>query len=319
MLSIQSECSASENGEITLSYARLARFVAALSGQESSLEITGVNAVLRCGRDTLKMQGLPLSDLPKWPAPDGGVKALQIPAPLLNEYFTKSLWHAATEDGTRPALRSVMLVSRNGKLHIQATMGHRIIICETEIDFAGGELFVVPRDSASVIPSLATSGDVEIQLSSQFLTAKTDSVTFSAKLLELGVPDFMRAIPREEDLKLKIVCNREDFIAKLKTAATVNNSLDVPSVGIECDGKQISIRMIRDDAQTKSREAEACSEFDANEGSNEISFAVNPDYVTDALKCFDEPEVTLLFKDSISPFVIRNENITTSINPQRLS
>jgi len=318
-MSVQTECETGDTGSITLNFARLKTFVSCCGEPECLLSTDGNNAVVKIGRSVMKIQGLPLEDMPKWPEPNGEAQKLNIPAPLFNECVSKSLVQTGTVSqigGQHAYLSSVMLVGHDGMLNIQASNKRRLIICETPVPFFGDEQFIIPKDSASAMTGIAESGELEILASTNVLTIKSESVTFSTKLIEQISPSFRQVFPPEDKLKMKIVAKREEFISEITKAASVN-TIDVPSVLIECDGKQISIDATGQDAAGKAQVANVRTELDALEGSDVISFACNPQYLIDALKSFDEEEITIRFRDAVSAFVIRNDNTICSISPQR--
>lgn len=316
-MAVRAECETESTGSITLSYAKLKEFVASRTEAECSIVVDGVNAAVRIGRSVMKIQGLPIEDMPKWPEPTGESQKFAIPAALFNEYVSKSLLHSSVaESGPLGYLASVMMVGHGGFLNIQAANGHRLIVCETQIPFLGDEQYIAPRDSAPAMMSIAESGELEITASPNVLTIKSENVIFSTKLIEQISRNFRQVFPPSDKLQTKIVVKREDLMSEIKSASSVN-TIDVPTVLFECDGKKITIEATGQDAAGKAQVANVKTELDALEGSDAISFACNPSYLIDALKCFDEEEVTIRFRDAVSAFVVRNDNIIASISPQR--
>lgn len=303
----------SKEGEISLPCARLSSLLATRSDPETSIAADGTTAVIRCGQSITKMAGLDPAEYPKeFAGIDSSKPSFTIPAALLADCVAKSIVQASTdESGPKARLCSVFFVSREGQLNIQATNGQRLIIFYTPIPYDSPDQTIIPRESAARLADLATVGDVECFISDNILTAKTDNSEFSTKLLEGTMPDFEQAFPKPEDMAIELTTNREQFLSEIVSAASQADELP-RSAEIRCEKGKIKIS-----ARTRD---ETFSETSLPaELKGEIAFGVNPEYLTDALKAFEDESVALAFKDAITPFTIRNESRVSVVYPQRLN
>lgn len=303
-------CRVIKPGSVCINYAPLFAYLSTRSEPDCEISVDDKNvSTIKLGRSVNKMPGLPIGDRPPWVEPVNP-KSLTIPAALFNECLTKSLVQAATED-TRGYLVSVMFVSRNGMLNIQATNGQRMIIHYTDIPYAKNEQCIIPSDSISSLSTLATMGDVELKIGDNILTASVENCQYSTKLIEANVQDFEKTFPPQDKLGIKIIVEREKLLAEIVNAET-QVSEERRSIAIVCDGSEITIQAQGQDI------GNVTNPCDVKPRSHAISFAVNPQFMRDALNAFDEDEVTIHFLDEITPFLIRNESKVSVVYPQRL-
>ncbi len=309
-LEIALPCKVKEQGSITLNCKWLAEVLAIQSGAaEFELSTTDMKATIKIGRHTGSRQGLPIDEMHPYSTEKGEHK-LTIPSTLLKECLTKCAIQAGGE-GERAFMNSVWFVSRDGLLNIQATDGKREIIFYTPVPFdAKDSQFVIPKESLAVLSGIAESGDVEIELSDSILTAATDGSRFSTKLLEAPKLDFLRPIPPDEKLITKFSANREEMITAIKTATQYMDE-SVPQMSVRCNDGELTIG-----ASGKEQGERAGDSVLTAEG-GKIQFHCNPANLLDSLNAFADETVTLHFADAISPFVIKNDLITSVVYPMR--
>lgn len=265
---------------------------------------------IKCGRSKNVMPGLPIEEMPPFPSIIGKPLSLAIPAALLNECLLKSLVQCAVED-TRGYLKSVMFVARKGLLNIQATNGQRLIIFYTPIEFKTDSVFIIPRESIASLANLETSGEIAIELGDNIISASAENCQFSTKLIEANVQNFENVFPPKDKISISVTAKREELLNEIESAET-QTSDESRNISLDCNGPKITIKSVgRDIGNVESI-------MDAKDGSGKIAFSVNPLFLKDALKAFDDEEITLQFMDAITPFVIRNDSRVSVVYPMRL-
>lgn len=298
-------CKTKKAGSITLPCGFLADLLSQRTDAECEISTEGNEATIRLGKHVGKRPGLPIEEMMPKHEVAGKLHKFTIPAKLLNEALTKCIVQAANVTGEKAYLNSVWLVSRDGLLNIQATDGRRLVIFYTPVPFdCGKSQFLIPRESVSALANMASDSDVEIECGDNLLTASCESVTYSTLLLEGKVMDFEKVFPPKEKQALQVTCNRELLLSEVATAATYADAAEA-RISIASDGKQLTIN-----AKTLDKATGDCS-LDC-EGDS-ISFACNPDYLTDALKSIPDESVTLRFESDTKPCVIRNESVTSIV------
>lgn len=323
-LSVTIACKVTRQGSTTIPCTKLHDSLSKVRGLECVIETTPTHeTTIRVGNAVKKILGLGPDEMPQQISMNGGISVI-IPAATLNSMLGKSLVHASV-DKSQPLMQSVTALSRRGKLNFQATNYKRAVICDTGIDFETplNMFYIIPRDSVPMLLSLATDGDVELTLSEDSLTAKTESCTFATKLIEGRMPEYETGFPKERPLK--IIANREELIGIVEYAE-VETSEVASHVLLSCDGSKITVR-----GQGKITDDKKDSFMEMNEdeivvmkdkdgrASDSISLKLNPQYLREALKCMAEDEVTLQLVDERTPVVIEEPGVRCAVCPIRLA
>lgn len=303
-------CKSKDVGSITLSCAYLADLLATRSEPECTIETKDkpLSAVIRIGRHTGTRPGLPIKEMPAWPESSTDGDKFTIPATLWNDSLTKCLVQANNATGERAMLNSVVLVSREGLLNIQATNGQRLIICYTPIPFDSKGQYYIPRESVPSLCSLATEGDIEVSMSEGVLTASSDAAKVSTKLIDTSWPDFEKVFPKERTQS--IVCNREKLLMEIRSASSYIQE-QPPKISLTFDGKELTVT----GSDSKQQNGEGAGALDAI--GDAVTMYLNPLYLTDALRAFDEEQVKIEFNPEPMCIVIKNDTVTTSIGLQK--
>jgi len=325
-LSIVLPCKVKEPGSTTIPATKLHDSLSKMRAPECSIEhiaipktlptgekITEHQITVRSGGAVTKLLGLGMEDMPQ-PIKTIGGQSVTIPAAKFASLLTKSLAHASS-DKSRAILNSVFLVSRTGKLFIQSTDGRRAILCDSGIDFASDGAFIVPKESVPTMVALSTDGDVTLLMSPESLTIKTGDREFSTKLIEGNPPNFDNAIPK--DRPLNITMNRAELTAIVEYAE-IQTSEQSSAVKLVCDGKT----MTATGASGKSGAEEFMNlnedSAPVKKGSDNIEFAMNPQFLRDAMKALSEDEVTLEMANEMSAVVIQEDGIMVVLMPMRI-
>lgn len=299
-----------ESGSITLSCDYLSRLVATRSEPECTIETKDkpLSASIRIGKHQGTRPGLPIEEMQPWPETTSNGDRFTIPATLWNTSLAKCLVQANNATGERAVLNSVVLVSREGQLCIQATNGQRLIICYTPVPFESKAQYFIPRDSIASLCNLATEGDIEVSMTEGVLTASTDSAKVSTKLIDTTFPDFEKVFPAKRSQS--VTCNRELLLMEIRSASSYIQE-QPPKIMLKCDGKEITVT----GSDSKQQNGEGAGALDAT--GDEVTMYLNPLYLTDALKAFDEDTISIEFNPDPLCIVIKNDSVTTSIGLQK--
>ncbi|MBL8759475.1 MAG: hypothetical protein JNK35_13730 [Phycisphaerae bacterium] len=128
--------------------------------------------------------------------------------------------------------------------------------------------------------------------------ARTRAV-LSSTLVEGAFPPYEDVIPKDQDKK--ITAAREELIAAVREAAILTNE-ESRGVRMSFNGKKKQLRLTSRAPEMGESEIDVgLSAYDGDDV--EISF--NPQYLADALKSIDEPEVVIELKASNKPGLVR--------------
>lgn len=316
-LSITIPCKVKEQGSTTMSCARLYSWLSEVGSPECSID-TNANheSTIRAGTAVQKILGMDMKDMP----PDvsaGDGEGIKIDAATFNSFMAKSLIHAE-EKKENAIFCSVQLLARNGVLNIQGSNGQRAIMCATSLGFEEPGQFIVDRDSVPSMMSIATEGELEILIGENALSVKSDTCSFSTKLIEGLVPNYEQAFP--EKMPLSITVNRKEMERVVKIAE-IGTSEQASHIILRCDGSKLTV--------TGSAEVIVKKEEDGffqisedylkvKKGSAVVNMKCKPNYLRDALKCMVLDEVKIEFDENPRIVVIQEPGVSVMICLMRL-
>ena len=194
----------SKTGVTTMSARALLDFVASCpEGAQVEIEHPRADArvVVRAGRARATLPALSADDFPAFTVP-GNAVSFEIEGAAYSAGLA-SVAHAQSSEETRYYLNGIFVHRRKEReLVCVATDGHRI--ARTIVPMAED----LPEDLPGVIVPSAAIGELiglagkvdtlQIEVSDQFLRARTESVTFTTKLVDGTYPDYERVLPPDD-------------------------------------------------------------------------------------------------------------------------
>lgn len=307
-----------EHGSTTIICGKLHDSVSKMRAPECVIESNDKQEVtVRAGTAVTKLLGLQPEEMDMHLLKINNGEGLNIPAQVFNSAVGKSISFAPTPTGKDKhdaVFQSVILLSRNKVLNAQAGNRQHIIICATEIPFEEPVAFIIPRESAATMIALAEDGELELLISENLMSVKSEGKQFTTKLIESNIPDFEKAFPVERPNK--ITCSRSELLS-IVDYAEVQTSEIASFVHLVCDGKTITAK------GAKVASASDGEFFDANEdsakvknGSATCDVKLNPQYLRDAIKAIEGDEVTLEFSENEKyPVVMQEKAVRSLIAP----
>ncbi|MGD9689998.1 MAG: DNA polymerase III subunit beta [Phycisphaerales bacterium] len=233
---------------------------------------------------------------------------------------------ATARETSRYAINGVLLKREGKKLEMVATDGRRLALCRStlkgEAGAGGGKAgdgatsCIVPSKALNMFTRVASNPEETVRVvvtENRVFFAFEEAVeekgktpraraVLSSALVEGAFPPYEEVIPRDQDKK--ITAAREELIAAVREASILTNE--------ESRGVRMSFSAKKKELRLTSRapemgESEIDVTLSAYEGDDlEISF--NPQFLADALKMVDEPEVMIELKAANKPGVMRAGN-----------
>jgi DNA polymerase-3 subunit beta len=208
-----------------------------------------------------------------------------------------------------------MLLETGGRyLRTVATDGHRLALCQAELDTSLEEQqVIVPRKGVLELQRLMNGeGAVNIELGPNHIRIQLDGIRFTSKLIDGRFPEYERVIPKESANEL--TADRASFRAALQRTAILSNE------------KYRGIRLIIRDSGVvmqahNPEQEEAEEELEVSYSGEDIEIGFNVNYLLDALGAVDGDEVTLSVLDGNSSCLIRrpgNDDGKFVVMPMRL-
>jgi len=303
-----------DGGEITVPGRKLLDICRALpDGAEISVALGGDKLAVRSGRSKFSLTTLPAAEFPTVEDISGS-EAVVVPQRTLVRLLEKTHFSMAQQD-VRYYLNGLLVETGGKHLRAVATDGHRLALCEVELDSGdtSERQVIVPRKGVLELQRLLSGeGDVELELGSNHIRVQLEGIRFTSKLIDGRFPEYERVIPEQAENEL--AADREQFKAALQRTAILSNE------------KYRGIRLIiRDNGvvlQAHNPEQEEAEEaFEVSYKGDDIEIGFNVNYLLDALGAIESEQVTLSIVDGNSSCLLREpgkEDCKYVVMPMRL-
>ena len=188
------EVAVESGGEITVSGRKLLDICRALpDGSEVDMSLSGEKLIVRSGRSKFSLATLPAADFPTVEDIKAG-QTIRVSQETLGRLIEKTHFSMAQQD-VRYYLNGMLLETGGKHLRAVATDGHRLALCEAEID--GGSLdeqqVIVPRKGVLELQRLMDGeGDLNIELGANHVRIQLQDIRFTSKLIDGRFPEYDR-------------------------------------------------------------------------------------------------------------------------------
>ena len=285
-------------GEITVSGRKLLDICRALpEGAEVAVSVSGEKLHVRSGRSKFALATLPAAEFPSVE----DIKASQtitVGQDVLGRLIEKTHFSMAQQD-VRYYLNGMLLETGGQHIRSVATDGHRLALCQAELEGAklDEQQVIVPRKGVLELQRLLTGeGSVDVVLGANHVRIQLDGIRFTSKLIDGRFPEYDRVIPKDSSNELR--ADRGVLRGGLQRTAILSNE------------KYRGIRLIiRDNAVVlqahNPEQEEAEEELEVAYSGDDIEIGFNVNYLLDAIGAVDSDDVALSVVDSNSSCLIR--------------
>ena len=308
------ELDVESDGEVTVPGRKLLDICKALpEGATVSLAHSGEKVTVRSGRSRFTLTTLPAAEFPTVEDINAD-KGIDVPQSTLARLLEKTHFAMAQQD-VRYYLNGLLIETGKKHLRAVATDGHRLALCQVELD--DGKLpekqVIVPRKGVLELQRLMSGeGDLSLALGSNHIRIQLDGIRFTSKLIDGRFPEYDRVIPKDPGNELK--GDRVLMRGAMQRTAILSNE------------KYRGIRLVIKDGglmlqahNPEQEEAEEEVEVAYTGDDMEIGFNVN--YLLDALGVIETEEVSMAFVDANSSCLLRepgNDDCKYVVMPMRL-
>lgn len=304
-----------EAGEITLPARKFMDICKSLpEGAELNIAVENQHAIIRSGKSRFTLATLPSNDFPATEKVTGA-REYTVAQTVLKRLIDQTHFCMANQD-VRYYLNGLLLELRQNALRTVATDGHRLALCEADLDLVPGDInqIIVPRKGVLELSRLLSDSDdsCKIELNSNFIRINLGDIVFTSKLIDGRFPDYDRVIPKGGDKVVK--ADRDTLRQGLLRASILSNE------------KYRGIRMhfanniLRATVNNPEQE-EAQEELDVEYTGDEIEIGFNVTYLVDALNAIKQDQVEIILIDANSSCLIHGAGDTSSryvVMPMRL-
>jgi DNA polymerase III subunit beta len=311
-------------GEALIPADKLRQIVSAEDGDPTlTLEVENEVCHIRGADAHFKVFGYPPADFP--PIPDFGSLAtgtsdhpkakamITHAAGSLAQLVARTLFATAREN-SRYAINGVLLKRDGKRLEMVATDGRRLALARAAL--SGGEkdakpvTCIIPTKALNMLQKLIHEHEEPVQIAvtdNQILfsfgtAASPGRAVLVSNLVEGAFPPYEDVIPKDQDKK--VTFDRDAVSSAVRRAALLTNE---ESRGVRLafhgKGKQLELSS----RAPEMGEANVKVDLSGYEG-DDIEIGFNPQFIVDALKVMNEPEVIMELKAPGKPGLIKSGN-----------
>lgn len=259
-------------------------------------KIDGNNLIVKNGRSRFKIPIMEENDL-SISYPKGSTK-LNLSREILNGMETIS--HAIDKNTTNFVMSGCLLEVKTNAIALIGTDGKRLAGVKYKHESDKEMQIVIPRGSMGSMSKIF-NGDVDCYLDDVHMTIEAPNITYTTKLINGKYPDWKRIFPKSIEKQVSI--NRDDLLSLAKQALVISNETTVT-----IDNGELTFTSKDENGESM----QAGVDFDASVSG--IVFSVNLKYLVDCLNSCSQ-DITLLFNDTNTPFVIKDEVLSEVIMP----
>lgn len=292
------EVTVQQAGDVTVPGRKLLDIFRALP-EKASVSVTteGDRATLRAGRSRFTLSSLPASEFPVVEEINAQ-QHLVVPRSTLRQLIDRTHFSMAQQD-VRYYLNGMLLETEGKTLRAVATDGHRLALCETELDAPApsAQQVIVPRKGVLELQRLlAGEGSLELTIGTNHVRANIGDVRVTSKLIDGRFPEYSRVLPANPS---KIVeADRELLRQSFQRTAILSNE--------KYRGIRLSLRsgMLTIQAHNPEQE-EAEDQLEVSYEGEEIEIGFNVTYLLDALAALEGDKVEIGLTDPNSSCLVR--------------
>jgi len=301
-------------GEVTVPGRKLLDICRALpDGAQVSISLGGDKLSVRSGRSKFSLTTLPASEFPTVEDISAS-QSIEVEQAVLSRLLEKTHFAMAQQD-VRYYLNGLLLETGKKHLRAVATDGHRLALCQAELDGKSlpEQQVIVPRKGVLELQRLLSGdGKVALELGANHVRINLDGNRLTSKLIDGRFPEYERVIPK--DAEHEVTADREALRGALQRTAILSNE--------KYRGIRLTLRtgIVVIQAHNPEQE-EAEEELEVEYEGDEIEIGFNVNYLLDALGAIETDNIRISVIDGNSSCLLRepdNGDAKYVVMPMRL-
>lgn len=298
-------CEVSSPGEFAVAGLRLLNAAKSCLGEEITLEVKDKSLHFKSGKSVMRMSGLDCAELPA----AFTCEAIASCSVSGSDFFQalSEVSGFASVDAKRYNLLGVYFEGGE-TLNLVATEGHILAARQLSVPCKGASA-IVPNGAVALMKTIR--GEVRLTFDEKNFLAETDEIKIVGRQIEGKFPQWRNVIPARKEQEISATVNRDEMLAALPFVSFVEGGLKGPRVNMLIGRSEITFSAKRDEqdgsvsipATVKGRGFEIC--FDVA-------------YLRIALMANNQPEITFLFRDNMSPLLIEQGENKTVVQAMRV-
>ena len=318
VLPLQDETNDKNDSVFTVSARKLFDICKSLSTEQKiNITLNQEKLIIKQNKSKFSIQTLPAKDFPLIELQKEEKLNLKLESTQFKELVDTVAFSMAIQD-VRYYLNGLYLEVKSDSIVAVTTDGHRLSINKIDLQQENLEKtvsLIIPRKAIIELQKglqSANSGLINISVTGNFLTVKSEDKVMVSKLIEGNYPDFTKVVPESSELNLNF--QREELLEKL-TRVSILTSDKYRGIRLTLSEKLVSLKTIN------SEQEEATEEIICEEAQGNFDIGFNVSYLIEVLNTLDTDTITLSLTDSQSSAMIttrKNKNYKYVVMPMRL-
>ncbi len=286
-------------GEALVPADKLSQIVRESVDATLDLQVDGDVTHIRNQDSHFQVFGQPPGDFPPLPEFKGDPD-FEIPCADMHTLITETVFATAREN-SRYAINGVLIERESNKLVMVATDGRRLALAKGTCKAAkkDNRAVIVPTKALQIVQKLVEDSDqaLRVRMIDNQVLFETDQAMLASNLVEGSFPPYKDVIPKD--------CDRSASLDTVVLASAVRRAqllTNEESKGVRFAFEPTGLKLTS--RAPEMGEAEVSVEVPEYKGEG-IEIGFNPQFVLDALKIVQDDRVTMEFKASNKPGVMR--------------
>ncbi|QFT69667.1 DNA polymerase III subunit beta [Labrenzia sp. THAF35] len=269
-----------ESGSITVNSKVLSSLLRSASGDEVTLEKSGDQLVVKCGRSRSKLNTLPAHDFPPLDEPEYDscfeIDLKSLIAPVAYAQSTEEMYH----------FLNGVHISGNGSV-VTASATNRLVLASNEVKCeATFEGVIIPTRAIGLTPD----GVVKVHICDRKIKIETETSSLIASLISGQFPEIDRILPRQN----------EHIITASVTELTSALGSVLAVVGDKYNTVKMDFLAGAIELTTASDNGDAKCDVESDYNGEPTMMAFNSTLLRNTLAVFDGGDVTFYIRDPTS-------------------
>jgi DNA polymerase-3 subunit beta len=308
------EASVQQPGDITVPGRKLLDIFRALPEKTNVTVATdGERVSIKAGKSRFTLSTLPAVEFPVVEEINAQ-QTLTLSQGDFRRLIDKTHFSMAQQD-VRYYLNGLLLETDGKILRAVATDGHRLALCEAELEAKAktNQQVILPRKGVLELQRiLSGDGSVDLAIGTSHVRAQIGDIRFTSKLIDGRFPEYGRVIPANPTKQVE--ADREGLRQALQRTAILSNE--------KYRGVRLNLKtdLVTIQAHNPEQE-EAEDQVEVAYQGEEVEIGFNVTYLLDALAAVDSDKVVLGLTDGNSSCLVRAPGTTNSkyvVMPMRL-
>src|SRR5690554_3366865 len=291
--SITDNLTIEKRGKALVPGKHLVNIIKKLNGGLVSLETEGNNVIIKSGRSRFKLRLLDIEKFPEFENREY-TRELTLKTDLFKKLVSKTI-HATSDK--RPIFQGVNFKTKDNRLIAYATDSFRIARCEVDINLGEEIDIIIPGTSLQDLVKIIEGEEVTIKLNNTYARFEFDNTYFETRLIEGDFPNLISFF--EKSMSISATYKKAELIKAIERVTILLGENETDAIKLKLSENKTYLSIKENELGGANEELEAINT------NGEIELALSSKFLLEALKTYDEEEITINFIEPLKPIEIK--------------